>query len=87
MDRQPSSITRSFELAASGCPASELPAYEFQQPTAQWIRCWMPQMAHWEWQLPPEDERAPDAEPEAFDPLGALEVEVAARAQAHARYH
>ncbi|HEX8679900.1 MAG TPA: hypothetical protein VF683_08065, partial [Chthoniobacterales bacterium] len=77
MDRQPASISRTFALAASGCRASELPAYDFQQPTAYWIRGWMPQMAHWEWQLPPEDERVPDAEPETFDPLGAVEVAAA----------
>jgi hypothetical protein len=34
-------------------------------------------MAGWEWQQPPEDERAPEAEAEAFDPLGALELAAA----------
>jgi hypothetical protein len=73
MDRRPGSITHSFALAARGCPARDLPAYEFQQPAAYWIRGWMPQMAHWEWRTPPADERAPEGEPEAFDPLGAVE--------------
>lgn len=74
LDRQPSAISTSFALAAGGCRASELPAYEFQQPTAHWIRGWMPQMSDWEWQQPPEADRVPEAEAEAFDPLGALEL-------------
>jgi beta-glucosidase/6-phospho-beta-glucosidase/beta-galactosidase len=78
MNRHAGSITTTFEMAASGCPASELPAYEFQQPIAHWIRGWMPQMAHWEWQAPPKGELAQESEPEEFDPLGALEISVAA---------
>ncbi|HSH37987.1 MAG TPA: hypothetical protein VK993_04305 [Chthoniobacterales bacterium] len=74
LDRHPSSISTSFALAAGGCRASELPAYEFQQPIAHWIRGWMPQMAHWKFEQPPRDERAPEAKAEAFDPLGALEI-------------
>jgi hypothetical protein len=74
LDRQPSSISRSFAMAASGSRASELRAYEFQQPTAYWIRGWLPQMAHWQWELPPEEERVPNAVAESFDPLGAREI-------------
>ena len=74
LQRHPSSISRTFALAASGCRASELPAYHFQQPTADWLRGWMPQMAHWDWQLPPIEEREPENKAEPFDPLGARKV-------------
>ncbi len=54
--RRPSSMARSFAAAAKGTPAAELPAYRFQRPAADWLTGYADQMAHWEWQDPPQAE-------------------------------
>ncbi|MDP9441239.1 MAG: family 1 glycosylhydrolase [Actinomycetota bacterium] len=56
MERRPSSMSRSFALAASGVPARELPAYRFQPPVSEWMKGFLPYMQHWEWHDPPADE-------------------------------
>ncbi len=58
LERRPTSMSESFGLAASGAPASALPAYELQEPVATWLKGFLPQMAHWRWQPPPPDEVA-----------------------------
>jgi beta-glucosidase/6-phospho-beta-glucosidase/beta-galactosidase len=56
LDRNPSSMSESYLLAASGTPAAELPAYNLQTPVANWLAGWLPQMAHWRWEAPPAAE-------------------------------
>jgi beta-glucosidase/6-phospho-beta-glucosidase/beta-galactosidase len=58
MNRNPSSMSASYRLAASGSPAAELPAYRLQPPVSTWLAGWLPQMAEWRWQAPPEAEVA-----------------------------
>ncbi len=53
LDRRPSSMSRSYTAAARGARAADLPAYRFQPPVDGWLRGWMPQMTHWDWQDPP----------------------------------
>jgi hypothetical protein len=59
LERRPSSMSASFTRAAGGEPAAALPAYVFQPPVSQWLRGWLPQMAHWDWQPPPPAEIRP----------------------------
>jgi beta-glucosidase len=56
LERRPSSMSASYRRAATGTPAGELPAYRFQPPVSDWLRGWLPQMAHWEWRDPPAAE-------------------------------
>ncbi|MFN2606666.1 MAG: family 1 glycosylhydrolase [Acidimicrobiales bacterium] len=56
-ERHPSSMSDAFRLAASGAPASSLPAYRFRPPVSEWLRGWLPHMAQWDWQDPPPAER------------------------------
>ncbi|HEX3623072.1 MAG TPA: family 1 glycosylhydrolase [Acidimicrobiales bacterium] len=56
LDRRPSSMSAAYAAAAGGAPAAALPAYRFQPPVAGWLAGWLPQMAHWDWQDPPEQE-------------------------------
>jgi beta-glucosidase/6-phospho-beta-glucosidase/beta-galactosidase len=56
LDRRSSSMSRSYAAAAAGADAAALPAYEFREPVATWLRGYMPQMAHWDWQPPPVNE-------------------------------
>jgi len=58
LDRQPTSMSESFGLAASGAPAAALPAFELQEPASTWLRGFTPQMAHWRWEPPPPGEIA-----------------------------
>jgi hypothetical protein len=53
LDRRPSCMSESYARAVGGAPAAELPAYRFRPPVAEWLRGWLPQMAHWDWQDPP----------------------------------
>jgi len=53
LKRHPSSMSSAYRAAATGTPAAALPAYWFQPPVSEWLRGWMPQMAHWEWVDPP----------------------------------
>ncbi len=59
LDRQPSSMSESFRLAASGAPASALPAFELQEPVATWLAGFRPEMSRWQWRPPPPHEVAP----------------------------
>ena len=34
--------------------ASDLPAYQFRRPVADWVAGYLPQMAHWSWLEPPK---------------------------------
>ena len=63
LDRQATSMTESFRLAASGAPASALPAFELQEPVATWLKGFRSQMAHWRWQPPPAGEVGPKQPP------------------------
>ncbi len=49
-------MSAAYAAAARGLPAADLPAYRFQPPVDRWLRGWLPQMAHWDWQEPPPDE-------------------------------
>jgi beta-glucosidase/6-phospho-beta-glucosidase/beta-galactosidase len=51
--RRPSCMSESYSRAARGAPAAALPAYRFRPPVAGWLRGWLPQMAHWDWEEPP----------------------------------
>ena len=55
-NRHASSMSLAYATAAHGHPAAELPAYRFQPPVDTWLRGWLPQMAHWNWQDPPAAE-------------------------------
>ena len=56
LDRRASSMSVAYSRAARGAPAADLPAYHFQPPVDRWLRGWLPQMAHWDWQDPPAQE-------------------------------
>ncbi len=56
LDRRPSSMSRSYALAAAGVPAAELPAYRLREPVATWLRGYLPHMQHWTWEPPPTSE-------------------------------
>jgi len=56
-ERRKSSMSESYELAVAGAAAAELPAYRFRRPVSDWLAGYLPQMAHWDWQPPPESER------------------------------
>jgi beta-glucosidase/6-phospho-beta-glucosidase/beta-galactosidase len=56
LNRNPSSMSASYRLAASGSPAAELPAYELQPPVDTLLAGWLPQMADWRWERPPAAE-------------------------------
>ena len=62
-NRHASSMSRSYALAASGTPSSELPAYRLQPPVSDWLRGWLHHVPHWEWQEPPRREIAVPGEP------------------------
>ena len=55
LDRRPSCMSRAYASAAAGVRAADLPAYHFRRPVADWIRGWIPQMAHWDWVTPPQE--------------------------------
>ena len=61
LERHPSSMSASFRRAVAGEPASALPAYVLQPPVSEWLRGWLPQMSHWDWQPPPPAEVRPVA--------------------------
>ncbi len=63
LDRQPTSMSESFRLAASGVPATALPAYELQEPVATWLGGFRPEMSHWRWRPPPPHEVLPPDTP------------------------
>jgi hypothetical protein len=55
LSRHESSMSRSFAMAASGTPARDLPAYRFRRPVLDWVHGYLPQMAHWDWEEPPDE--------------------------------
>ncbi|MDP9403738.1 MAG: family 1 glycosylhydrolase [Actinomycetota bacterium] len=63
LDRQPTSMSESFRLAASGAPAAALPAFELQEPVASWLEGFGREMSHWRWQPPPRHEIVPPDRP------------------------
>ncbi|NKX51211.1 glycosyltransferase, partial [Arthrobacter deserti] len=58
-DRVRTSFTAVWEAAAAGAPSAALPAYRFQAPCDVQLRGLLPQMAHWDWQDPPEEDAIP----------------------------
>lgn len=56
LERHASTMSRSYAVGASGAPSSALPAYRFRWPVSEWLEGFMPQMSHWDWQEPPEEE-------------------------------
>ncbi len=64
LERRPSSMSASYEKAVRGTPAGDLPAYQFRRPVSDWIAGYLPQMAHWDWQPPPEGETCSNTAPE-----------------------
>ena len=67
LERRPSSMSSSYAMAAAGAPAARLPAYRFQPPVSEWLRGWLPQMSHWDWQDPPPAEIVPGTPQHAAD--------------------
>ena len=67
LNRNPSSMSESYRLAALGLPAAGLPAYELQPPVAGWLAGWQSQMADWRWEAPPAVELAAGGEPGDFE--------------------
>jgi hypothetical protein len=60
LERHASCMSEAYRAAATGTPASELPAYRFLPPLDQWLRGLMPQMCHWDWEEPFLDETLPE---------------------------
>jgi beta-glucosidase/6-phospho-beta-glucosidase/beta-galactosidase len=56
--RRDSSMSRAFCMVAGGASSRQLAAYRFQRPVADWVCGYADQMSHWEWQDPPDEERA-----------------------------
>lgn len=56
LERHASSMSRSFRRAASGVPSEELPAYKLTPEVSEWVSALLPQMAHYRWLEPPEEE-------------------------------
>jgi beta-glucosidase/6-phospho-beta-glucosidase/beta-galactosidase len=56
LDRRPSSMSVSYTLAATGTPASLLPAYRLRPPVSTWLQGWLSHMSTWEWRAPFVDE-------------------------------
>jgi beta-glucosidase/6-phospho-beta-glucosidase/beta-galactosidase len=54
LDRRPSVMSDSYRRAAHGVRADDLPAYRLAEPVASWLHGYLPQMAHWSWQEPPD---------------------------------
>ena len=54
LDRRPSAMSDAWAIAARGGRAADLPAYRFAEPVATWLRGYLPQMAHWDWQDRPQ---------------------------------
>ena len=57
LTRHGSVMSDSYASAARGIPSSRLPAFEFAEPVATRLRGYLPQMAHWNWQPGPPDNR------------------------------
>ena len=53
-------MSRSFQLAAAGRPARDLPAYRLQPPVSGWLVGYQRDRADWVWQEPPPDEVVTD---------------------------
>ncbi|MDP9452217.1 MAG: family 1 glycosylhydrolase [Actinomycetota bacterium] len=56
LSRRPSSMSAAYALAAAGHGSSDLPAYRLQPPVDAWLSGWSSQMAHWDWDDPPQAE-------------------------------
>ncbi len=56
LERQQSSVSRSYAAAADGACAADLPAYRLSEQTAAWISGLLPRMSHFDWLEPPLDE-------------------------------
>jgi beta-glucosidase/6-phospho-beta-glucosidase/beta-galactosidase len=75
LERRPSSMSVSYAMAASGVPATDLPAYCLREPVATWLQGWLPQMSHWTWRPPPSDEHCSSQEdPDAVIEMRARDV-------------
>jgi beta-glucosidase/6-phospho-beta-glucosidase/beta-galactosidase len=57
LERHGSVMASSYAAAARGVPSAGLPAFELAEPVATWLRGYLPQLAHWTWQQPPQDNR------------------------------
>jgi len=53
------SVSRSYGLLAGGSSAADLPAYHLQSPLDARLRGYLPAVAHWRWQDPPDGEYVP----------------------------
>lgn len=51
--RRPSEMSDAYTMAARGLPSSALPAYALRPPVSEWLRGYLPHVAHWEWQPAP----------------------------------
>ncbi|HEX2161103.1 MAG TPA: family 1 glycosylhydrolase [Thermoleophilaceae bacterium] len=56
LERNASSMSRSYAMAAAGAASSELPAYRFTDDVAEWVAGLMPQMEHYDWIDAPDEE-------------------------------
>ncbi|MBW3641694.1 MAG: family 1 glycosylhydrolase [Actinobacteria bacterium] len=79
LDRQSTSMSESFRLAAAGVPASALPAFELKEPVATWLAGFRPQMSHWQWRPPPPHEVAPAV----TSPDARIELRIVPRSEAN----
>ena len=64
LERRPSVMSEAYARAAGGAPAAALPAYRFAEPVATWLRGYLPQMSHWDWQPRPDGEVCSNTTPE-----------------------
>jgi beta-glucosidase/6-phospho-beta-glucosidase/beta-galactosidase len=62
LERQTTSMTRSYAAAARGAPAADLPAFRLQNPAKRWLDGYASQMDHWTWEDPPADEWAGESD-------------------------
>ncbi|MDQ4065353.1 MAG: family 1 glycosylhydrolase [Actinomycetota bacterium] len=56
LERRPSVMSAAYTAAAAGLPADALPAFRFRSPLDRWLKGLMPQMSHWDWREPDDNE-------------------------------
>lgn len=57
LDRRSSAMSTAYAMAAHGFSSADLAAYRFDEPVNRWLAGYLPQMAHWDWQEPPVENR------------------------------
>jgi hypothetical protein len=54
-------MSRAFRTIAAGGTSRDLPAYELPPPVDGWMRGYLDQIAHWDWEPPPEEDEGTNA--------------------------